>query len=1788
MKKIYSFLLTLTALLCLGTGTAWGDELTVANDDWQKEYLPIYGYNCDATGGQHNQYIFPASELSAMNGKDITAMTFYTVADSYTFSSNNPPTVTIKFAEVDATTLSGLRSETFSQVYSGTVTIASGMWEVEFDDSYTYNGGNLLVDVTTTKAGYVTIKWYSAEYSNAGYYSYGYSAASTSYLPKTTFTYEVASSCAKPTSISVPNEFLGSTSAKITWEGENNTVLEYKLHSAEDWTVVDALDAITHHTLTGLAPNKTKYDVRVKNVCSEPSGYISTSFETACGAISNSSLPWNFGFEASDGCTTGSGNIPTCWDAVTYTSSGTVFPYVYGYYANSGSNCLYFNGGASGYESYIILPEFEADLEDLTLSFYYKTYSTSSSYPQFTVGYYDPENPSTFVALEDPLTRTTSYTFHEIDLKDVPTAAKNIVIRWKGSYSYYGYLDDLRIIRTPSCAKPSGLEYSAPTTHGVTLSWTNGGSESEWIIEYSTSSTFASDVHEVVTDANPFTISTGMNANTVYYARVKASCGEGEENKSDWCNNVVDFRTECDVVANAELPWSYGFESGIPSGDYKIPYCWQRNPDDDNIWVQTSTKRTGSKALRLYGGGSSSVRTIIFPGFEKNIANLTLEFYYQTSVYDSYYGTPKIGYVNTSGTFVALKTLDQTSSFTKAEFIYPSSYEDTPANIAIQYSGGTSDYGSLYIDDVTVKETPACAKPSGLSKSAQTNNSATLSWTKNGSETSWNVQYSTTSDFSSDNHVAVANTNNSYVLSGLSANTHYYVHVQAACEGDYSDAIDFTTDCDAISSASTWTDGGFEDETVNDVPSCWIAKTSDESNSYKPAMYVNTSATYVRTGSKSLLMKAYNDSGEGYAIFPVISDASLSSLQLKFWHKKEVAAFILKVGYLTNINDLSSFVELHTSTNATDWTEETVDLSTLPAGARLAFYYFGTSGTSKYYVAVDDITFAAPPTCFKPATLSAASSITPDGATFSWEASGHGESTYQWAVAAGSDAPVWVDDATHKTSELSKAVSGLAAGTYKFYVRSYCDSEDQSDAAVSASFTTATVTAPTIGTITTTNETAHATWTAPDVTYSVQYQWSTDGSSWSAATSNLYADISDLDANTSYTFYVRSYYNASHVGSVVTKTFKTACDPSTVTVGTPFVQNFNELSSAGQIPDCWNNDEVTLPNPYASTPTAARKWSYYATGYSGKCVRYDSYNVSNGVVNVFTSPIIILNTDADLSFYAKNPKGGDYKVQISVNGGERADLVTGLTNLSSWTKKEAPLTYSAGTKIQLFFVGTSNAAGGDAYLYLDEVEITPVTCRKPASDPVVDSKDDTHATLTWTAGGANTDYQFALALKDEAPVWEAANVVTGLSKSFEGLASHSWYDFYVRTYCDELNQSDYRKVSFQTDCGVFALPFEENFNGLADVTTPECWDNSEGSITDEYKKWRSNNSNYLRFNSSTTDADETSILATPTIQLGEGNLLSFKAMNPTGGAFKVQIKEEGQAAADLLTGLTDIADWTLKYAAIPAAYNNKKVQFLFHATSNGGDGNAYIYIDDVRVTRGEIFNDNENNASRFATLKAAGETMDVIFNRTVLCNGDYNTLCLPFSLDADQLAESPLANFKLKAFDYASIVGDELQLAIAPASSIEAGIPYFAAYQGSIANQTVQLYQDVVITANTPGSKEDGDIAYQGVFNPVDLAAQSEGGDHNELFLASGNTIYWPAQAKVVKGFRAYFRVTVGGSALRVQKGMRARLVERPNAPTGMDNVQDNEVQSTKVLENNQVVIIRNGVKYSVQGQIIQ
>ncbi len=169
-------------------------ELTVNDGTDNNQYIPVFGYCND--GMQENQFIIPASQIAAMNGSNITSMTFY-LSEVGTSSWDNEWNITLM--ETSATTLSEVMNVTAGTTVTTTMLSGtSSSFTITFDAPFAYNGGNLLVDFESLYAGsWSTAKFYGVNTESNTSILYYYDAwqgmwitAPQQFLPKVTFAYE--------------------------------------------------------------------------------------------------------------------------------------------------------------------------------------------------------------------------------------------------------------------------------------------------------------------------------------------------------------------------------------------------------------------------------------------------------------------------------------------------------------------------------------------------------------------------------------------------------------------------------------------------------------------------------------------------------------------------------------------------------------------------------------------------------------------------------------------------------------------------------------------------------------------------------------------------------------------------------------------------------------------------------------------------------------------------------------------------------------------------------------------------------------------------------------------------------------------------------------------------------------------------------------------------------------------------------------------------------------------------------------------------------------------------------------------------------------------------------------------------------------------------------------------------------------------------------------------------------------------------------------------------------------
>lgn len=219
--------------------------------------------------------------------------------------------------------------------------------------------------------------------------------------------------------------------------------------------------------------------------------------------------------------------------------------------------------------------------------------------------------------------------------------------------------------------------------------------------------------------------------------------------------------------------------------------------------------------------------------------------------------------------------------------------------------------------------------------------------------------------------------------------------------------------------------------------------------------------------------------------------------------------------------------------------------------------------------------------------------------------------------------------------------------------------------------------------------------------------------------------------------------------------------------------------------------------------------------------------------------------------------------------------------------------------------------------------------------------------------------------------------------------------------------------------------------------------------------------------------------------------------------------------------------------------------------------------------------------------KAKDAPMNLCILRTLYCDGDYNTICLPFSLTADQLATSPLAGFSaLRRFVSSTVEGtgadQNLILTIEDVTEIEAGVPYLIAFpEGD--NIVNPFFEGVTITCDEAISVGEGVVTFNGTLIPTQLPSTDD-----YLFIGAHNKLYWPKpDDSHMRGFRAYLKVNTSASS-PARKGMPASFQMGKGIVTNQIEHQSDVTTLRKLVKEGRVVIVDGAKKYNLQGQSIE
>jgi hypothetical protein len=308
------------------------------------------------------------------------------------------------------------------------------------------------------------------------------------------------------------------------------------------------------------------------------------------------------------------------------------------------------------------------------------------------------------------------------------------------------------VVACSSCVAPSALTESNITAATADLSWTAGGTETLWNLEYGAGG-FVQGTGTMVTGlaAPAYSVSGLTEGNWDWY--VQADCGAEQ---SAWPSSsfyAFDALTndECSgAVAIGEVvdqPFNTTTATTSGVGTHSIVF---------DIWYVYTPAASGTVTIDLCGSTYDT----------------------KLAVWDDCAYTTELGY-------------NDDDSITCTSRALQSAVYDIPVIGGEDYFLQVGGYGTNSgTGDITITYTapPECPDPSLLTTTGITNNQADLDWTTIGTETAWNIEWGL-DGFVQGTGTVVAVGAHPYTLMGLSQDTAYDWYVQADCSTQTSNYV---------------------------------------------------------------------------------------------------------------------------------------------------------------------------------------------------------------------------------------------------------------------------------------------------------------------------------------------------------------------------------------------------------------------------------------------------------------------------------------------------------------------------------------------------------------------------------------------------------------------------------------------------------------------------------------------------------------------------------------------------------------------------------------------------------------------------------------------------------------------------------------------------------------------------------------------------------------------------------------------------------------------------------------
>ena len=1221
--------------------------------------------------------------------------------------------------------------------------------------------------------------------------------------------------CQRPVSVSVSDITVDGATINVNDPAESYS---YRYYLAVNDSVVDSNYFYGESEMLQNLSANTVYTVSVVTVCGEEeTAPVSTTFRTACTAITSDQLPYNEGFE--DYPTT-VGIIP-CWN---YLGSDPTKVGVVSARAHGGTKSFRFSSNAST-PHVAILPAFEDGIDNMTLGFWFVAENATYS-GDLLVGYvYDD---TTFVAIDTfHCADHTTMDYKEVSFTNTPEGARiALAQRLAAASNYYWWIDDLTVNVSLECLRPAGLEVRNITTTSAELRI----DDATLVNNYSVMVVSSNDTLQYHVAADTIYTLTGLTSGTGYTVYVRALCGADSTTAVD-----ASFYTECEDIST--LPYTEGFE-GWGTGATGYHPCWNRfymGSSTNHPYVMNTTAHTGSNALRMYSKYDNSYySTSIYsnsyafmPLFTAPVNTLSMHFWYkvESGSYDPEYTKLYLGVSSSTtdtSTFTRLATIEPVDNQWHKYEVEFSAYTGTGNIITIMQKNVNGDeeydydydeyyiYSSAYgyIDDITIDVLGDCERPSTLVVSDVDDTHATLTWTDINGTGNYVVVCSNGDSVTVNNALT-------YTFTDLTPFTSYTVAVRRICDDGLTTARTVTFRTLATPVTVLPYNTGFE----NGLDACWEFVQGNSTQWFVGNVAASAGSNSLYISNDTARTRNYGNNAISYAtcLFSFASGEYFVSFD---WSAQGESDYdflrVFAIPYSLPLTaDFFGATTASTGVPAgwqdvvggklnldSTWSQASGTFTVSDSGLyRLVFMWRAdVSNTNAPAAAVDNVHVEAR-SCSTPSNL-AFNDVTSTSVTLSWHSNG---SENAWLVS--------VDNGTWRSvGDTTFTAIGLASSTlHTFAVRAFCGAGDTSfavsgsvltecaaigyaDLPWSENFDAITAmsdlrcwerykglyTSATTSLATTTsgwNTTSTAMGSSKHVKINI---YGTDAKYW------LASPVIDLvaAANLSFDYALTKYNTTDSIQEAGNDDrFMVLVTTDNGTTWTPLATWDSVNNAYASISPVATTDTISLA-AFVGQQVRIAFYGESTVGGGDNDLHIDNVSVTLDSAAPQPTTYIVTLASANAAMGIVSPVGnttvvenGSFTATATANNGYR---FVNWTSNGTEVSAENPYTFNVTANISL----TANF----------ESTGTPVTCLAPTNLTVSEVAPNS-ATLSWTNGGSETawviDYN-----------GQTVNVTTN-PYTLTGLAASTSYTVAVAAVCGEGEVSEFSNTqTFTTSVGI--------------------------------------------------------------------------------------------------------------------------------------------------------------------------------------------------------------------------------------------------------------------------------------------------------------------------------------------------------------------------------------------------